>query len=98
MSGRAKRVLVYTASLLIAPMPVMPYEKGTREYAFAVMTCGLILTLSSFYTAHGELKIKPRALLGNKLLASSIITMLFGVLLVAGSILYLLTEFKARAG
>ena len=89
MSGRAKRVLIYTAALLIAPMPIMPYEKGTRAYVFAIMTCGLILALSSFYVAQGELKIKPRGLLGNKLLASSIITLLFGGLLFVGSILYL---------
>jgi hypothetical protein len=50
-SGRAKRVILYTGSLLIAPMPVMPYAKGTREFAFAVLACGAILSLSSFYVA-----------------------------------------------
>lgn len=89
MSGRGKRVLIYTASLLIAPMPVMPYEKGTREFALAVVACGAILTLSSFYVARGELRIKPRLLVGTKLLAASLITLLFGVLLLAGSVVYL---------
>jgi heme/copper-type cytochrome/quinol oxidase subunit 3 len=89
LSGRAGRVLVYTASLLTAPMPVMPYVRGTREYAWAVMACGAILTLSSFYVVRGEMRVKHRGLLGNKLLAASLITMLFGVLMVAGAIVYL---------
>lgn len=90
LSGRARRVLIYTASLLIAPMPVMPYEKGEREYALAVMACGAILTLSSFYVVQGELRLKARSLLGNKLLISSLITLLFGMLMFAGSTLYLI--------
>ena len=89
ISGRAKRVLVYTASLLTAPVPVMPYAKGTREFAFAVMACGAILTLSSFYVVRGEMRIKPRPLLGDKLLAASLITLLFGASLLVGSISYL---------
>ena len=89
MSGRAKRVLIYTASLLTAPMPIMPYVKGTREYALAIMACGAILSLSSFYVVRGELKLKARGLLGNKLLASSLITLLFGMSMLVGSIVYL---------
>lgn len=88
LSGRARRVLVYTAALLIAPMPVMPYEKGEREFAWAVMVCGAILALASFYVMRGELRLKYRGLLSYKLLASSIITLLFGISLLAGSILY----------
>lgn len=89
ISARARRVLVYTVSLLIAPMPVMPYVKGTREYALSIMACGAILTLASFYVVQGELKLKHRALLGNKLLAASFITLLFGVSLLLGSVVYL---------
>jgi hypothetical protein len=89
MSGRAKRVLVYTVSLLIAPMPVMPYVKGTREFVLAVMACGAILTLSSFYVLQGEMKLKAHSLLGYKLIASSLITLLFGMSLFIGSIVYL---------
>jgi hypothetical protein len=89
MSGRAKRVLVYTASLLAAPLPVMPFEKGTRQYALAIMACGAILSLSSFYVVQGELRLTPRSLPGNKLLAASLITLLFGVLMLVGSVLYL---------
>jgi hypothetical protein len=89
MSGRAKRVLVYTASLLIAPMPVMPFVMGTREYVLAIMVCGLILSLSSYYVVQGEMKLKARSLLGIKLLAASIITLLFGLSLFVGSIVYL---------
>ncbi len=70
-------------------MPVMPYEKGTREYALAVMACGAILSLSSFYVVRGEMRLKHRGLLGNKLLASSLITLLFGMLMLCGSIVYL---------
>lgn len=95
MSGRAKRVLVYTASLLIAPLPVMPYAKGTREYALALIVCGAILSLSSFYVARGELKLEARGLLGNKLAASSLITLLFGLGILFGAIIYLVRpEFE----
>ena len=90
MSGRARRVLIYTASLLLAPLPVMPYERGTREFAFALIACGAILAHASFYVARGEWRVKPRSLLGDKLLASSLITLLFGVSLVVGSVVYLL--------
>jgi hypothetical protein len=89
ISGRAKRVLVYTAALLTAPMPIMPYERGTREYVLAIMVCSIILTLASLYVVQGEMRLKPRSLLGNKLLAASFITLLFGALLLVGSIAYL---------
>ena len=89
MSGRARRVLVYTVTLLLAPVPVMPYAKGTREFALAVAACGLALTLSSLYVARGESKLKHRGLLGNKLLAASLITLVFGAMLALGSVVYL---------
>ena len=89
LSGRAKRVLVYTVTLLTAPMPVMPFEKGTREFALAVMACGAVLALSSFYVARGEMRLKARGLLGDKLLASSLITLAFGMLILAASVVYL---------
>ena len=78
MSGRARRVLVYTAALLTAPVPVMPFEKGTRPFALAGAACGLVLALASLYVARGELRLRHRGLLGAKLLASSLITLLFG--------------------
>jgi heme/copper-type cytochrome/quinol oxidase subunit 3 len=94
ISGRAKRVIVYTAALLIAPMPVMPYERGTREYVPAIMVCSIILILSSFYVARGEMKLTSRSLVGNKLLAASLITLLFGILMLLGASVYLV-ESKA---
>lgn len=89
MSGRAKRVLIYTATLLVAPMPVMPFVKGTREFALGVLACGVILGAGSFYAARGEWGVRPRSLLGNKLLAASAITWLFGVGLAAWSAVWL---------
>jgi hypothetical protein len=89
ISGRAKRVLVYTAALLIAPMPIMPYEKGTREFVLAIILCGAILTVSSFYVAQGEARLKHRSLVGNKLLAASVITLLFGMIMVVVAVVYL---------
>lgn len=93
ISGRAKRVLVYTASLLIAPLPIMPFEKGTREFVMAIMMCGAILAAASFYVMQGEAKLKHRSLVGNKLLAASVITLLFGILMLAGAIVYLRRVF-----
>jgi hypothetical protein len=89
MSSRARRVLVYTITLLLAPLPVMPYARGTREFAAAVAVCGAALALSSLYVARGEFKLKHRGLLGNKLLAASLVTLVFGLGMVVGSILYL---------
>ncbi len=90
MSGRARRVLVYTAALLLAPLPVMPYARGTREFALAVAACGAVLALSSLNLARGELRLRHRGLLGNKLLAASLITLAFGAAMFVGSIVYLI--------
>jgi hypothetical protein len=89
LSGRAKRVIVYTASLLTAPLPVMPYVKGTREFALSLVACGAILGLGSLYVARGELKLETRGLLGNKFVAASVITLLFGLGMLVGAIIYL---------
>lgn len=89
MSGRAKRVLVYTATLLCAPMPLMPFERGTREFAVALLVCGAALVGGSLYVARGEWRARPRPLVGTKLLVSSVITLLVGLSLVAGSVAYL---------
>lgn len=88
-SSRTKRVIVYTISLLTAPLPVMFFEKGTREFAIALIGCGTILGLSSLYVAAGERRLRHRSLLGNKLLATSVITLLFAAVLVIGSIIFL---------
>ena len=85
-SGRGKRVLVYTASLLTAPLPVMPYERGEPEFALAAAVCGAVLALGSFYVFRGEAGLKARGLLGAKLVAASLITLLFGLSIVAASL------------
>ncbi len=90
MSNRAKRVLVYTASLLLAPLPVMPFAAGTREFAWSLVPCSIILSLASFYVARGELRTKARDTLGLKLIAASVITLLFGVSMFVGTLIYLL--------
>jgi hypothetical protein len=90
ISGRANRVLVYTTSLLTAPMPIMPFEKGTREFALAVIACGVLLSLASFYVVKGEKNLKSRSLLGMKLLAAATITLLFGLSMTVGAIVYLI--------
>lgn len=87
--GHTRRVLVYTASLLLAPLPVMPFEKGTRQFALGLLACGLILTLSSLHLARAQLRLRHRGLLGTKLLTSSLITLAFGASIFLGSIVYL---------
>ena len=72
----------------------MPFVKGTREFALALIVCGVILSLGSFYVARGELKLKARGLLGNKLVAALVITLLFGLEMLVGSLVYLVrSEF-----
>jgi hypothetical protein len=90
MSNRAKRVLVYTAALLLAPLPVMPFEAGTREFAYSLVPCSIILSLGSLYVARGELRTKARDMLGMKLIGASVVTLLFGVAMFAGTLIYLL--------
>ena len=90
MSGRGKRVLVYTAALLLAPMPLMPFAGGTREFALAGVACGTALALSSLYVARGEWGLEHRGLLGTKLLAASIITLAFGTGIVVWALSYLI--------
>ena len=89
MSGRAKRVLVYTTTLLLAPLPLMPHARGTPQFAAAVGACGLALALASLYVLRGELRLKARGLLGQKLAAASAITLLFGASMFMGSVVYL---------
>jgi hypothetical protein len=88
ISGKARRVLVYTAALLIAPMPLMPFERGEREYSLALIACGIILTLGSFYVVYGEMKYKHYTLVGNRLLISALITFIFGLLLFLGALIH----------
>jgi hypothetical protein len=89
MSGRARRVLVYTAALLVAPLPVMPFERGTRAFVLSLAPCGLFIAVASFYVLRGELTLRARGLLGNKLVAASLITLLFGAALLAGAVVHM---------
>ncbi|HEX8284954.1 MAG TPA: hypothetical protein VF588_16450 [Pyrinomonadaceae bacterium] len=90
MSGRAKRVLFYTVALLAAPLVAIPWEKGTPEFALSLATSGLFIAVASIYVLWGELRPKTRGLLGFKLIATTLITLVFGVGLVVGSVVYLL--------
>ena len=67
----------------------MPFAQGTREFAWAVAACGGALSAASYYVARGEWRLERRGLLGNKLLAASLITLVFGMALAAGSVVYL---------
>jgi len=91
ISNRAKRIVVYTISLLIAPMFVMPHEPGTRSFSISLLPCGVILALSSFYLLRGERKT-PRGLLSTKLFVTSLFTFLFGAMMVVGAIAYLVKK------
>jgi hypothetical protein len=90
MRDETKRVVVYTAALLLAPVPVMPFERGTRGFALALVACGAALALASLYVVRGEWPRKGRPLWATKMLAAAVITSLFGAGLVVGSVLYLL--------
>jgi hypothetical protein len=89
MTGRAKRVLLYTLALLTAPLPVMPFEKGTRAFALSLVPCALFIVLASVYVLRGELGLRSRGLLGMKLVVTTLITMAFGMALLAGCVVYI---------
>ena len=90
MSGRAKRVLVYTAALLLSPLPLTPWGRGSREFVLALVPCGLALALASLYVLRGELRLGARGTLGQRLAAAAAVTLLFGASLAVGSVVYLL--------
>ena len=92
MSGRARRILVYTVALLTAPLPVMPFEKGTPAFALSLVPCGLFIVLASVYVLRGELGLRSHGLLGMKLIATTLITLAFGAALLAGSVVYLVVN------
>lgn len=81
---------VYTATLLLSPLPMMPFERGTREFALSLIACGTLLAAGSLYTLIGERR--SRSLLGMKLIAASAITLLFAASLLVGSLVYLTTR------
>jgi hypothetical protein len=70
-------------------MLVMPFSQGSRDFAWALIGFSAILICSSFYVLRGEMQIKSRSLLGNKLMATSLITLLFAIFLLVGSIVRL---------
>lgn len=86
MTATGKRVLLYTTSLLIAPMPMMPFAIGTREGAWAMLASSAILTPVSFYCARGLLRQRYRMLWETKMLVASIGTGLLGILMAAASV------------
>jgi hypothetical protein len=67
----------------------MPFVPGTREFAWALALCGVLLAAASYYVARGEWRLGHRGLLGQKLLATSLITLVLGMALVAGSFVWL---------
>ena len=91
MTGRAKRVLVYTATLLLTPIPLMPFERGTRGFALMLVACGVALALGSFYVVRGEWPRVNRPLAATKMLAAACLTLFFGVMLALCSVAWLLS-------
>jgi hypothetical protein len=55
----------------------------------AVLACGFVVGLSSLYLLGSEASFRTHGLLGYKLLATSMITLLFSVGMIVGSIVWL---------
>lgn len=89
MSERAKRILVYTVALLAVPLPVIPFERGTPEFALTLVPCGLFIAAASFYVLRGELQLRSHGLLSLKLIVTTLITLAFGLALATGSVVYI---------
>ncbi len=89
LNERTKRVLVYTASLLVAPLPLMPYDKGTRAFTLALVVCSTILMLSSYYVVHRELPLKHRPLFATKMLVAAFFTLVFAIALLVAALIHL---------
>jgi hypothetical protein len=75
----------------------MPFAPGTRGFAWALALCGATLAAASLYVARGEWRLGHRGLLGQKLLATSLITLVFGMALVIGSFVWLSGLFAGNA-
>lgn len=82
-------MLVYTASLLLGPLPAMPFARGTREFVAALAAWGAVVALASLYVARGELRLRARTPAGDRLLAASLVTLPSGALVALGSLLRL---------
>jgi hypothetical protein len=71
---RSRRVLVYTLSLLLGFMPLMPFEPRTREFQFALIATCAILIVSGLYVIRGERMEKSRPMYAVKLMIAATIT------------------------
>jgi hypothetical protein len=89
MTPRPKRVLVYTLALLLAPVPLMPFEPGSRPFVLTLFPSMSVLVLAGVYVIRGELPAKGRPLYATKLLIAATMTSITAVLVLAFALLWL---------
>ena len=90
MRPRSKRVLVYTLSLLLGFMPLMPFEPRTRAFHLALVVTCTILIASGLYVIRGERREKSRPMYALKLVIAATITTLTAVVVLLVSLITLL--------
>ena len=93
MRDRSRRVLIYTAAILIAPLPLVPFERGTPEFRLALLASMALVMAAGAYVIRGEWG-RPRPMYATKLLIAAIITAIAAAVIAALAIL----DVSAGAG
>ena len=71
-------MLVYTLTLLISPMPLMPFSSRSPEYPWALLTTSVLLVAGSAFVVRGEWG-RPRPLYATKMLIAAVMTLALGI-------------------
>jgi hypothetical protein len=90
VTAASRRVLVYTLTLLVSPMPAMPFVRGTRPFVLSLLACALMLMAGSYYAVRGEFGRRGRPLYATKMLIAAVMTLTFGAGIFVGSLVWLL--------
>jgi len=84
-----KRVLIYTLSLLVAPMFLMPFEPRTPAFAAAAIPCSGVLFLGSHYVVRAYAPLRWSSFIGNRLLIAAYMTRIFAVGIAIFAVIFL---------
>lgn len=86
MTARSRRVLAYTLTILIAPLPLMPFEPGTRPFVLVLLPSMAAIILAGLYVIRGEWPAPGRPLYATKLLIAATMTLVAALAVLAGAV------------
>ena len=83
-------MLVYTAALLVGFMPMMPFERGTREFGLAALATCAIIGGAGLFVIRGERDAYWRPMWAQKMLAAAWVTTVAAGILLLRALYWLL--------